>query len=59
MAPNLQPLLGGSGDLQPDYSCTSSVSSITLVTKVRELIVEARKLEHQYPHALNVEHRGS
>ena len=22
-------------------------------------IVEARKLEHQYPHALKVEHRGS
>ena len=24
-----------------------------------KIIVEARKLEHQYPHALKLEHRGS
>ena len=53
---------GGLGSLgMTDRSSSKlSISSPMLISKnTHELIVEARKLEHRYPHALKVEYRGS
>ena len=52
----------GSGPLNPKSQTLAGFTALGLGAlgfRVQGFIVEARKLEHQYPHALKVEYRGS